>query len=512
MKEIEHLIVQAGGKGTRLGYLTEHKPKVLVSIFGLPLLYHFGHSFSKAVIYVIGENKYDVLEKYLKIYPPRFKHYLMRSSGNGTCQGLQKARETAMKNGAKHFAITWCDLHFSKEVEIPDMTRNYIGLTNEFTCRWSCIDGQFIEKSSNSSGIIGFFFFGNPEVLPEIPKSGEFVKFLKDAKVKLEPLFLHGVKEIGTKDSFMKIKEEQIYNRFFNSIVFSGMDVLKTTRDQNYKHLLADEINWYDFVSSKGYPNIPKIFGFDPLRMEKINGWHPYSYSKHEREMSKDEVIRGIILALKDLHKLGEVEYDDEETKEVYVTKTKQRIAKIAPIIPNTEIDFYKINGRRVKNLFNPKYLFEVDRIFEKIIRSDKFTVIHGDPTFSNTLIKNKSNRIIFIDPRGYFGKAKIFGDPLYDFAKVFYSAIGNYDQFNQRNFEIHINDNNIEFLMATNGFEDTLHIFREELGAGQIETIEILHSLIWLSLAGYVIDDVDSMLGAYFHGIELFNDVNKDD
>ena len=36
--QIDHIIVQAGGKGTRLEHLTANKPKALVPVENLPML------------------------------------------------------------------------------------------------------------------------------------------------------------------------------------------------------------------------------------------------------------------------------------------------------------------------------------------------------------------------------------------------------------------------------------------------------------------------------------------
>ena len=38
--QIEHIIVQAGGKGTRMKYLTKNKPKALVPEDNPPMLIH----------------------------------------------------------------------------------------------------------------------------------------------------------------------------------------------------------------------------------------------------------------------------------------------------------------------------------------------------------------------------------------------------------------------------------------------------------------------------------------
>ena len=55
-------------------------------------------------------------------------------------------------------------------------------------------------------------------------------------------------------------------------------------------------------------------------------------------------------------------------------------------------------------------------------------TVVHGDPVFTNIII-NKYGKIKFIDMRGKWGdKLTIYGDWLYDWAKIYQSLIG-YDE-----------------------------------------------------------------------------------
>ena len=58
----EYIIVQAGGKGTRMEYLTENKPKCLVSVNKLPMLFHLFKKYSDKKFIIIGDYKYDVLQ------------------------------------------------------------------------------------------------------------------------------------------------------------------------------------------------------------------------------------------------------------------------------------------------------------------------------------------------------------------------------------------------------------------------------------------------------------------
>lgn len=64
----------------------------------------------------------------------------------------------------------------------------------------------------------------------------------------------------------------------------------------------------------------------------------------------------------------------------------------------------------------------------EPASHADAWCMIHGDPVFTNILIES-DNLIKFIDMRGNFGgMTTIFGDKLYDYAKVYQSLVG-YDE-----------------------------------------------------------------------------------
>jgi len=56
--------------------------------------------------------------------------------------------------------------------------------------------------------------------------------------------------------------------------------------------------------------------------------------------------------------------------------------------------------------------------------------VMHGDFCFSNILYNFRNRRIRLIDPRGYAiaGRPSLYGDSLYDAAKLMHSAAGRYD------------------------------------------------------------------------------------
>ena len=64
----EYIIVQAGGKGTRMEYLTADKPKALVPVGNLPMLFHLFRKYPDKKFIIIGDYKIDVLKKYLRAF------------------------------------------------------------------------------------------------------------------------------------------------------------------------------------------------------------------------------------------------------------------------------------------------------------------------------------------------------------------------------------------------------------------------------------------------------------
>ena len=90
----------------------------------------------------------------------------------------------------------------------------------------------------------------------------------------------------------------------------------------------------------------------------------------------------------------------------------------------------------------------------------------------------------------------------MYDFAKVYYSAVGGYDAFNRRKFKLHIDNETVEIIREESSFADIgKEIFLEYFG-NNIGKIEILHGLIWLALSGYAKDDIDSVIGSFYLGL----------
>ena len=490
-----NVIVQAGGRGSRLRHHTWNKPKCLVSVKGKPLLYHLFDRFPEAIFHVIGDYAFDQLEKYIDVNVPTVNFKLYKTDQKGTLAGIADALKEISEDS--QILITWSDLIIGELPTLPNITDPVVVTTNAFTCRWTQgADGKLVEQPG-PNGIPGIFYAEAKKYFPEPPVSGEFVKWFSLNVPKFKTVVCNDLEELGDFSSIETQNDRAGFSRFFNEVVIGEDTVTKKAIDLDYAHLIEKEQSWYKSVSDLGFRRIPKIISVNPYRMERIHGNHAYQMlDLTERE--KRAVLADYLESLTHLHSLGTQSSIEEDVKETYITKTINRVHSVSNIIPNFNQKSFTINGVKCKNVFSDLSIF--DKIFESL-NPKYFTPIHGDPTFSNSLI-DKNLRTWFIDPRGYFSKPGIWGDPMYDFAKVYYSAIGGYDTFNRKKFKLHVDSETAEILMEESKFLVTgKEVFAEFFGK-DLAKIEILHGLIWLSLSGYAKDDIDSVISSFYLGL----------
>lgn len=193
---IEYIIVQAGGKGSRMGNLTLNKPKALVPIDNLPMIFHLFKKYPNKKFIIIGDYKINILSNYLNHFA-KVNYVLIDASGHkGTCSGIHQAI-SIIPNNVK-FMLIWSDLILPQEFEIPNNQNNSIGITNEFLTRWKYQEKELIEESGSKFGVAGLFVFKNKAQIIDVPIEGEFVRWLSKKDIKFEVLYLNGTKEFGT--------------------------------------------------------------------------------------------------------------------------------------------------------------------------------------------------------------------------------------------------------------------------------------------------------------------------
>lgn len=499
---MEYIIVQAGGKGTRLGYLTKNKPKALVPIENKPMLFHLFDKYSDKKFIIIADYKKDVLREYLSAFA-NVKYQVVDAGGTGTCSGVKQAIQLVPEG--QPFMLIWSDLILPEQFELPieyiegKADKDYIGISKTFSCRWSYVDGEFTEKPSYENGVAGFFLFTDKNKLVNVPESGELVRWMQQSGMKFNGVSLAGTKEFGLLEEYQKLETEKC--RPFNKITVDGEILTKEAVDEQGKVLAVREREWYKKAIYNDIKILPQIYEMNPLKMEYIKGKNIYECDLSHEE--KKNILEKLVTELKKLHMSETAPTDYFSIKEAYFDKTMKRLAQIRDLVPFARNREITINGKKCRNIYY--YQRELEKKIN-MLKCDKFSFIHGDCTFSNMMIRDDGNPVL-IDPRGYFGYTEIYGDERYDWAKMYYSIVGNYDRFNLKDFRLEINENDVCLHIGSNNWEDMEQEFFKMIDADP-EEIKLLHAVIWLSLTTYAWQDYDSVCGAFYNGLYYLEDV----
>ena len=539
---MNYIIVQAGGKGTRLGYLTKNKPKALAPVENLPMLFHLFRKYPDAHFVIIGDYKDDVLREYLRSFAD-VKYILVKANGIGTCSGVKQS--LGMIPYEEQFMLIWSDLILPKSFSLPDgynhdhvplskensefvsnlnrhksddqnSVPDYVGLSKTFPCRWKYENGKFAEEKSTEFGVAGFFLFHDKSVLADIPENGELVRWMQGRGLNFKTLSLAGTSEFGLLEDYERIGI--IKTRPFNKMPVNGDVLTKEPVDEQGRGLAKRESAWYERAKAFHIIGIPRIYQTTPLRMEYIKGRNIYEYEKGAiNRSSKLRIMTSLINMLEKLHSSSSIPADAFSLKEAYFNKTMQRLSKIEYLVPFARERYIVVNGRKCRNVYF--YRNELERALD-LLKADSFSFIHGDCTFSNLMIRDNGEPVL-IDPRGYFGFTELYGDERYDWAKLYYSIVGNYDRFNLKKFSLDIgghsvvngevikdlNPGEVRLSIESNGWEDMEDDFFALTGADEYE-IKLLHAIIWLSLTTYAWQDYDSICGAFYNGLYYLEEV----
>lgn len=495
------IIIQAGGKGTRLEHLTLNKPKCLVSVQNKPIIFHLFDKYPKSEFIIIGDYKSEVLENYLKTFAKHINYVYIRAKKFGNIAGIKEALEYISDD--QKFLLTWSDLILSNEFKPEELPNgNYVGILEGSMCSWSFINGKLDKIASDKYGVAGCFLFENKNKFKNIPESGSFTTWLKDSDIELKPMMMTMCPEVGTLDALAKFKDTENRCRPYNKMEFVENKVIKTGLTEEGKKLIERENIWYKKMVEYGFTSIPKIYSYNPLTMEKIEGTNIFQADLTEKQ--KIQITDNLIESVNKMHTYETRVADKEDIIKEYYTKTIERLNSIKDSIPFADREYITINNQTCKNpiIFQKQFKEAVeDKLLDTV-----FCPIHGDCTLTNTMV-DKNNNIYFIDARGYFGKQEVLGDIRYDWAKLYYSMCGNFDRFNIKDFKLKISDQDVQFEIKSNGWEDLTEKVLLNMKNCNVRDIRFIHAIIWLSLASHCWEDYDSMCLAFYNGTQLISE-----
>ena len=495
------VIVQAGGLGTRMQTMTATKPKALIDVRNKPILFHLFDAFPQADFIVVGDYQYDVLDRYLTTFAQERRCILVKACGKGNAAGLNEAISYVGDN--ESFVVVWSDLILPEGFSLPESFEGCLVGTVPFRCSWSFADGAMRKEASDQHGVAGFYAFSDKSFCETLPQEGSFTTWLSRQSFPMAELPLNGCQDVGTLEAYLHLENSKYRCRPYNSINVLEESVVKTGLTPEAESFIAREVDWYKAVKAYGFDDVPQLLDENPLRLERIHGQNLFLCSLNAE--GKRAALHRMADALARLHSFEKRPADSADLYREYFEKTLTRLRMVADAVPFGHERTVRINGKDCLNVLANVEIFR-RAVLDTLMRTH-YTPFHGDCQLTNTLV-NEEGRVFFIDPRGYFGKSKVFGDPRYDWAKVFYAVCGNFDQFNVKNFHFHQTEDGVEFQIDSGGWEFlTDELFqRIPSDEGTRKEIELIHAIVWMSMASHVWEDYDSMCVAFMNGTMLFN------
>jgi hypothetical protein len=432
--------------------------------------------------------------------------------------------------------------------ELPDAGDVVMFRTQTDTHRWttftvdesgaiaSIVDKGMDKISEESQVFVGVFAFADPQLfsaclrealsveqLPHDP----FYEALSYYSHRSTMLFRDTTiwHDFGHLDTYYETRQQFFLNhRDFNSVaVDARRGVIRKTSTDTTK--FANEISWYLGLPKDIAALAPRVlaysldahdafvdmefYGYPPLAESFLHGawdggvWH--------------RVLSTIADTLTMMHAheslVGESRSAERQAllQRMYLTKTQERVHCInqehfGPMLGNE----VTINGVHCLGLAQVQSLLPAVIARSGLCQSTRFTVIHGDFCLSNILFDRRTSIVRLIDPRGSFGSSfSIYGDPLYDLAKLSHSVHGNYDHLVHELFDSHVD--------ASGVYVETYVTPRQEAVKAQFESwlqhmagadfakIRLIESLLFLSMVPLHAGKPRSQQAFLARGLQLF-------
>jgi 5-methylthioribose kinase len=232
------------------------------------------------------------------------------------------------------------------------------------------------------------------------------------------------------------------YGFVFNNLEVKDNILTKSAKNEYGRKKINNEILFYENILKTNIPfSIPDIYLLDAsnstIKMEFLNDYNTLTRVFYNSENPvKQDIIENIRECMNRLHSFTHIQVSKELFVENVFIETREKVVERFETTDWKNIETFKkikkINGLSFHDIYY--YLNIINsRISDIICKTDykyQFVLIHGDLHFGN-IMTNSDNSLCFIDPRGFFGKNKLYGIKEYDYAKLLF-GISGYSVFDE--------------------------------------------------------------------------------
>jgi len=278
---------------------------------------------------------------------------------------------------------------------------------------------------------------------------------------------------------------------------------------------LRDEINYYQRIHKTEFSCFfPRLFSHTLGETNSLSlEYYPFD-NLYQFQGEWGDVAEKLNCVLYFLHSAKHPSLSDAEIihykREMYINKTlhyQRELVKRFDFFNSLESKSkISINGEEVRT-FGAIWPEVEDSIKCTLLDSANLSVIHGDLCFSNILFYK--NTIKFIDPRGSFGMRGIYGDPLYDIAKLLHSFSGSYEAIIYDKFSLENNNSQINFHFKNKSLKEAAKVF-SRLERFNNPKAKLIEGLIFIGMCSRHYDSPKRQKVMYATGLKILNSLIK--
>lgn len=542
-----HLVIVAGGLGSRLAPLTNYVPKFLVNIgkeTGFVEQIRYWKKYHPQSITVIVHSSY---EKLVRAY------YDMYFKDDEDLQVLDKSdynleptrfitRTVDVANGSAHaifstcphlemqpVLFTWCDVLPAEDFDVEQLNHGGpFAFTNyDHPNRYDLVQTgkawsqrELRIREDGRGGVFGIYYVSTYTEKPY--KDGQDfadVLGLYSSDGYVNEVKIGKIIDFGDKPKLERTRATADGARSFNSVEMQGNLVLKSALNAQGESLIGREIKWYDALDSIGSDvRRPKHWAATDRKsfvMSKVNGVPIWTLWPTLDDDGRAMVLGRMIEQLDKLHVNRLFVGNDVVQRDVAVEALHKLLSRYDEIEHMIEAfgPVTWVNGQHLKAPFAPRSTIKAlhARLSKFYDGVEHHRLIHGDLQMSNSMINPDTLEVTFIDPRGYFGKTDTFGVADYDTAKLLYSLSG-YDLFNYSK-DFHLSHNGLfhghgpmhgQWEMQFDIPRPNLSGCRELIKGQFTEVHQLWLAVVWIGLAQYIKNDPIKSVAAHFHGLAM--------
>ena len=322
---------------------------------------------------------------------------------------------------------------------------------------------------------------------------------------KIQAVEIESWLDFGHLHSYFSSRKNFTSERVFNSLIYRNGYFVKSAIDN--KKINAER-SWFEALGEPLKIFVPATYsdGDNSYGTEYL-----YSLPLSELYLSCrlgagvwSRIMRSCFDFLDKLHSSS---FNDSSASFSLTKKTEDRVALLPKNIKSKINEALDFHGQSFESL-----IASADQLFPAHLASRNF--IHGDFCFSNIIYDFRTNRVKVIDPRGcdFNGQQTVFGDPIYDYAKLAHSCVGRYDDLVALRFDKNslLSNYSLEFLYAVDS--DTIsNSFNQELRSQNIDLKAVYGVMIhlFLSMIPLHSDSYERQLAFALNALRLSREVD---